>query len=80
VLPLQLAAAVNQYDDTLYRFCHSFSHQFTRRYFRLHDLDSSDQAISAVKGFPSAYVRAAPQGQELPEGIHPNDKAYETIE
>jgi hypothetical protein len=87
VLPLQLAATVNQYDDTLYRFCHSFSHQFTRRYFNLHDLDFTDQAVRAVQGFPSELgspnvimvVRAAPLGQELPEGFRPNDNTYGAI-
>jgi hypothetical protein len=88
VLPLQLAATVNHYDDTLYRFCHSFAHQFTRRYFQLHDLDFSEQAVRAVQGFPSELgspgiimvVRAAPQGQELPEGFRPNDNTYGAIE
>jgi hypothetical protein len=81
VLPLQLAAAVNQYDDTLYRFAHSLSQQFTRRYFHLHDLDFTEAAIRAVKGFPSELgspniiivVRATPQGQELPEGFKPGE-------
>ena len=88
VLPLQLAAAVNQYDDTLYRFCHSLSHQISRRYFHLHDLDFSETAIKAVKGFPSELgspnvimvVRVAVLGQELPEDFSPNDNVYSTIE
>lgn len=88
VLPLQLAAAVNQYDDTLYRFAHSLSHQFTRRYFHLHDLDFSESAIKAVKGFPTELgspniiivVRASPQGQELPEEFHPSDNRFSVIE
>ena len=81
VLPLQLAAAVNHYDDTLYRFCHSLSHQFSRRYFHMHDLDFSDAAIKTVQSFPGELggynilmvVRTAPQGQELPEPFSPND-------
>lgn len=88
VLPLQLAAAVNQYDDTLYRFAHSLSQQFTRRYFHLHDLDFTESAIKAVKGFPSELgspnivmvVRVAPQGQELPEDFHPSENRYSVIE
>ena len=75
VMPLQLASAINHYDDSLYRFCHSISHQFTRRYFNLHDLDFSESAVNAVKGFPSdlgspnfvMIIRSAIQGQELPE-------------
>jgi hypothetical protein len=88
VLPLQLAAAVNQYDDTLYRLCHSLSHQFSRRYFHLHDLDFSQQAIQAVKGFPAnigspnilMIIRAAPEGRELPEPFRPRDDLYGGIE
>lgn|ERR1700731_104872 len=88
VLPLQLAAAVNQYDDTLYRFAHSLSQQFTRRYFHLHDLDFSEPAIRAVKGFPTELgspniiivVRAAPQGQDLPEEFRPNENLFSTFE
>lgn len=88
VLPLQLATAVGQYDDTLYRFCHSLSHQFVNRYFHLHDLDFSETAIRALKGFPTdlgspnivMYIRAAPQGQELPEPVTPNDNLYGSIE
>lgn len=88
VLPLHLAAAVNRYDDTLYRFAHSLSHQFTRRYFHLHDLDFTEGAIKAVKGFPGELgspniimvVRAAPQGQELPEGFRPDDNVFSLIE
>jgi hypothetical protein len=87
VLPLQLAAAVNQYDDSLYRLCHSLPDQFSRRYFNLHDLDFSDRAVQAVKGFPSdlgspnivMVIRAAPQGQELPDEFHPNDNLYGAI-
>jgi hypothetical protein len=88
VLPLQLAAAVNQYDDTLYRFASSFSYQFCYRYLNLHDLDFSETAIRAVKGFPEELgspsivmiIRAAPQGQELPEGFRPNDNLYGPLE
>ncbi len=88
VLPLQLAAAVNQYDDTLYRFAFSLSHQLTRRYFHLHDLDFTETAIKAVKGFPGELgspniimvVRAAPRGQELPEDFRPNDNHFSVID
>lgn len=57
MLPLQLAAVLNQYDDSLYQFTHSLAHQLRRRYFRLHDLDFSPVAIQAVKGFPSMISR-----------------------
>lgn len=88
VLPLQLAAAINQYDDTLYRFCHSLAHQFTRRYFNLHDLDFTEAAIKAVKGFPTdlgspniiMVIRVAPQGQKLPEEFRPSENRYGIIE
>ncbi len=88
LLPLELAAAVNQFDDTLYRFCHSLSHQFSRRYFHLHDLDFSPSAIQAVKGFPAdlespnfvMVIRAAPEGRDLPEPFRPNDNLYGGIE
>lgn len=88
VLPLQLAATVNHYDDTLYRFCHCFSHQLCRRYLHLHDLDFSERAIRAVKGFPDKVgspnvvmvIRVAPEGRELPEPFFPNDNVYGVIE
>ena len=88
VLPLQLAATLNQYDDTLYRFCHSFSYQLRQRYFQLHDLDFTETAVRAVKGFSSdlgspnfiLVVRAAPQGQEMPEEFRPNDNLYGGLE
>lgn len=77
VLPLTLAATINQYDDTLYRFCHAVSHQFTRRYFHMHDLDFRDSAIQAIKSYPSKVgspnvvmvLRLGPIGQELPESV-----------
>lgn len=83
-LPLELAAAVNQFDDGLYRFAHSLSFQMARRFFQLHDLDFSEAAVSAVKGFPSELgatnyvmvVRAAVLGQELPEAFFPNENVY----
>lgn len=88
VLPLPLAAAINQYDDSLYRFCHSLAHQFSRRYFYLHDLDFRDRAVKAVKGFPEdvgspnivLVVRAAVQGHELPERVRPNSNLYAPLE
>lgn len=88
VLPLQLASAINHYDDSLYQFCHSISHQFTRRYFNLHDLDFSESALNAVKGFPSEFgspnyvmvIRSAVQGQELPEPHKLNDNLYGDFE
>jgi hypothetical protein len=88
VLPLQLAAAVNHYDDTLYRFAHSFSHQFCHRYFNLHDLDFGNAAISAVKGFPTnvgspsvvMVIRVAPEGQEPPEVFRPSESIYGVLE
>src|SRR5262249_29397460 len=51
-LPLQLAMTLGKFDDSLYRFCYSFSQQLTRRYFNLLDLDFSEAAVQAVKGFP----------------------------
>jgi hypothetical protein len=88
VLPLQLAATINQYDDTLYRFCYSLAHQFSRRYFHLHDLDFSQPAIQTVKGFPTELgspniimvIRAAVRGQELPEEWLPSGDRYRAIE
>lgn len=88
VLPLQLAATINQYDDTLYRFAYAFSHQLVWRYLQLHDLDFSDAAVQAVKGFPGELgspnhvlvVRGAPLGQELPERVIPNENLYAPLE
>jgi len=82
VLPLGLAATINHFDDTLYRFAHSFSHQLCRRYFCLHDLDFSEPAIRSVKGFPSdlgspnivLVVRIAGEDQELPEPFAPQER------
>jgi len=87
-LPLELAAAVNQFDDGLYRFAHSLSHQMTRRFFQLHDVDFSEAAVKAVKGFPSdldatnfvMVVRSAALGQEMPEPFVPNDNMYGRFE
>lgn len=87
-LPLELAAAVNQFDDGLYRFAHSLSHQMTRRFFQLHDVDFSEAAVKAVKGFPSdlratnyvMVVRGAALGQGLPELFVPNDNVYGRFE
>lgn len=84
VLPLQLAAALNHYDDTLYRFSHSLAYQLRRRYLQLHDLDFSESAVRAVKGFPTELgspnfvmvIRAAPEGTELPESFTPNENLY----
>lgn len=84
VLPLQLAAALNHYDDTLYRFSHSLAYQLRRRYLQLHDLDFSEPAVRAVKGFPTELgspnfvmvIRAAPEGTVLPEPFIPNDNLY----
>lgn len=87
-LPLELAAAVNQYDDGLYRFAHSLSFQIARRFFQLHDVDFREAAVQAVKGFPSdlgspnfvMIVRAAALGQDLPEALSPNDNVYGRFE
>jgi len=88
VIPIELAVAVNQYDDALYRFSHSLPYQFVRRYFQLHDLDFSEAAISAVKSFPTGLgsprfvmvVRASVLGQELPERFVPRDNLYDGLE
>jgi hypothetical protein len=87
-VPLELAAAVNQFDDGLYRFAHSLSFQIARRFFQLHDVDFREAAVQAVKGFPSdlgspnyvMIVRAAVLGQELPEAFSPNDNVYGRFE
>jgi hypothetical protein len=87
-VPLELAAAVNQFDDGLYRFAHSLSFQFARRFFQLHDLDFREAAVQAVKGFPTELgapnvvmvVRAAVLGQELPEAFTPNQDVYGRFE
>lgn len=86
-LPLNLAASINQYDDGLYRFCHAISHQFTRRYFNLLDLDFRAAARQSVKGLPTKLgspniilvLRTAPVGQDLPESFAPPD-SYGTLE
>jgi len=88
VLPLQLAAALNHYDDSLYRFSHSFAHQLRKRYFQLHDLDFSESAVQAVKGFPTDIgspnyvmsVRITPIGAEPPEPFSPNENLYARME
>ena len=88
VLPLALAAALNQYDDSLYSYCHSFAFQVCQRYFVLHDLDFTKRAVDAVKGFCSSFgapryimaLRMTPSGQELPEPFKPNDNSYGTLE
>ena len=75
---------MNQFDDDLYRFAHSFSHQMARRFFQLHDVDFSEDAVKAVKGFPSdlgatnyvMVVRGAALGQEMLEPFVPNDNVY----
>ncbi len=87
IMPLQLAATIARYDHTLYRFCHPFSHQFSRRYFQLHDLDFSPAAVGAVKGFPaelgtprySMVISMAPVGQELP-GAELNGDLFGIVE
>ncbi len=88
LLPLRLAAELNQYDDGLYRFCTSPSRQFTRRFFNLHDLDFGESAVQAVKGFPGdlgspnyvMVIRAATIGQELPERFVPNENLFGSLE
>jgi hypothetical protein len=87
VVPMELAATMSHYDDSLYRFCHSLSYQFIQRYFRLHDLDFRSSVVKAVKGFPSdlgnpnyvMIIRVAVIGQTLPEDFAPNNNVYETI-
>lgn len=86
-LPLELAVTIGKYDDSLYRFCYSFSQQFTRRYFNLLDLDFSEKAIQAVKGFPSKLgrpnivmvIRIA-EGPAPSEEFQPNDNLYRRLE
>lgn len=86
-LPLQLAMAIGQFDDSLYRFCYSFPQQFTRRYFNLLDLDFSEKAIQAVKGFPGSLgspnivmvIRIA-EGAARSEEFQPNDNLYQRLE
>ena len=74
VIPLQIAKAVDRYDHNLYPFCYSLSYQFAHRFFQLHDLDFSSDAIAAVKGVPGGYdfpnivmvLRVASSGMEPP--------------
>ena len=88
VMPLALAAALNQYDDSLYSYCHSFSYQLCRRYFALHDLEFAAPAIEAVKGFPTdigapryiMVLRLSPAGQGPPEEFRPNENVYGVLE
>ncbi len=87
-MPLALAAALNQYDDSLYSYCHSFAYQVCRRYFTLYDLEFTAPAIDAVKGFPGdigapryiMVLRLTPEGQESPEEFRPNENFYGTVE
>jgi len=87
-VPMDLAAALNQFDDGLYRFAHALSFQIARRFFQLHDVDFREAAVQAVKGFPGdlaspnyvMIVRAAAIGQELPEPFTPNDNVYGRFE
>jgi hypothetical protein len=95
VVPLELAAAINQYDDGLYRFAHALSFQIARRFFMLHDVDFTHAAVETVKGFPPTLVRrgdddghppnyvmvvrAAALGQSLPEPFAPNANLYRGI-
>lgn len=87
VLPLQLANAVKVYDRTLYRFCHSLTHQFTRRYFYLHDLDFRASSIEAIAGFGKRYITCPfllvlhmeSGGGRDREPFRPNDKVYEPL-
>lgn len=83
VLPFALAIAIGKFDSSLYRFCHSFAQQFTRRYFNLLDLDFRANSISAVKGFPGRFdspnivinLRIGPSADNLPETAAINREA-----
>lgn len=92
VLPLSVASAINHYDDSLYQFCNSLSSQIARRYFQMRDLDFSNSAVKAVKGFPSEIgspnyvmvIRVMPQNLgkldgENTEGLI-NSNMYSRIE
>lgn len=86
-LPLSLAVTIGQFDDSLYRFCHSFSQQFTRRYFNLLDLDFSKNAIQAVKGFPGTFdapnivmVIRITEGQAESAEVALNNSLYRRLE
>lgn len=88
VIPLPLANAIDCYDDGMYDHSTPLSHQFTRRYFQLRDLDFSASAINAVKGYPSELggtnvvmvVRMSPIGQPLPEAVRPNPDLYSPLQ
>jgi hypothetical protein len=88
VVPLQLAAAVGRYDDTLYRFGYSLAQQVSRRYLHLHDLDFSQSGIADVKGYPGGVgspnwvmvIRVAQEGQAVAEGSGLNQDVYEALE
>jgi hypothetical protein len=77
VLPFDLAIAIGQFDGSLYRYCHSFAQQFTRRYFNLLDLDFRTKAIETVKGLPGKFqspriilvLRIASRPENLPEEV-----------
>lgn len=87
VVPMELAATISHYDDSLYPFCHSLSYQFLQRYFRLHDLDFRQSAVNAVKGFPTdlgtpnyvMVIRMAVMGQNLPEEYRPSDNLFAVL-
>lgn len=67
---------------------HGLSHQMARRFFQLYDVDFSDDAVKAVKDFPSdlgatnyvMVVRGAALGQETLEPFVPNDNVYGRFE
>lgn len=84
VLPLNLAVAINHFDDRLYQYSYPIAHQISRRYLHLHDLDFSAPAIAAVKGFPTTIdspsivlvFRTATRAENLPEAFRPNNTRY----
>ncbi len=87
VLPLNLAVAINYFDDRLYQYSHPIGHQISRRFLTLHDLDFSEPAIAAVKGFPTTIaspsivlvLRTATSTENLPEPFRPNNNLYGSL-
>jgi hypothetical protein len=88
LLPIALAIGVGKYDDSLYRFCHSFGHQLTRRFIQMRDLDFSKALIDVVKGFPGKIgaprhimvIQISPAGKGIPEKVIPSPERYSILE
>jgi len=88
VVPMNVAKRYTSRDTILYRFAFSLSHQLTSRYFQMQDLDFSDTAINAVKGFPGTQggprvvlvIKICPPGKEFSKESGPHHETYQRIE